>query len=127
MSSCAMIKAACAQPRAGGASRKIRRRATKMLGGEGGIRTPDTVTRMPHLECGAFNHSATSPWPHRCKHPMGRRLCNQRETAKQERSVARRKWFIVALDRADTQKNLARSPARRHILPEPADDQVGDL
>ena len=31
-------------------------------GGEGGIRTPDTVTRMPHFECGAFNHSATSPW-----------------------------------------------------------------
>src|SRR5580704_6348952 len=30
-------------------------------GGEGGIRTPDTVTRMPHFECGAFNHSATSP------------------------------------------------------------------
>src|SRR5262245_52668726 len=22
---------------------------------------PDTVTRMPHFECGAFNHSATSP------------------------------------------------------------------
>ena len=32
-----------------------------MRGGEGGIRTPDTVTRMPHFECGAFNHSATSP------------------------------------------------------------------
>jgi hypothetical protein len=31
------------------------------VGGEGGIRTPDTVTRMPHFECGAFNHSATSP------------------------------------------------------------------
>ena len=31
------------------------------IGGEGGIRTPDTVTRMPHFECGAFNHSATSP------------------------------------------------------------------
>jgi hypothetical protein len=30
-------------------------------GGEGGIRTPDTVARMPHFECGAFNHSATSP------------------------------------------------------------------
>src|SRR4029079_15396433 len=30
-------------------------------GGEGGIRTPDTITRMPHFECGAFNHSATSP------------------------------------------------------------------
>src|SRR5215469_1773415 len=32
-------------------------------GGEGGIRTPDTVARMPHFECGAFNHSATSPNP----------------------------------------------------------------
>jgi hypothetical protein len=32
-------------------------------GGEGGIRTPDTVTRMPHFECGAFNRSATSPQP----------------------------------------------------------------
>jgi hypothetical protein len=30
-------------------------------GGEGEIRTPDTVARMPHFECGAFNHSATSP------------------------------------------------------------------
>src|SRR5260370_1994229 len=35
-------------------------------GGEGGIRTPDTVARMPHFECGAFNHSATSPTPVRC-------------------------------------------------------------
>ena len=32
-------------------------------GGEGGIRTPDTVARMPHFECGAFNRSATSPTP----------------------------------------------------------------
>jgi hypothetical protein len=32
-----------------------------LTGGEGGIRTPDTVARMPHFECGAFNHSATSP------------------------------------------------------------------
>jgi hypothetical protein len=31
------------------------------IGGEGGIRTPDTVARMPHFECGAFNRSATSP------------------------------------------------------------------
>src|ERR1700756_1415022 len=30
-------------------------------GGEGGIRTPDTLASMPHFECGAFNHSATSP------------------------------------------------------------------
>src|SRR5262249_24415425 len=35
--------------------------AKQGAGGEGGIRTPDTVIRMPHFECGAFNHSATSP------------------------------------------------------------------
>jgi hypothetical protein len=35
--------------------------ADERVGGEGGIRTPDTVARMPHFECGAFNHSATSP------------------------------------------------------------------
>ncbi len=29
--------------------------------GEGGIRTPATVTRRPHFECGSFNHSDTSP------------------------------------------------------------------
>ena len=33
------------------------------LGGEGGIRTRDTLASMPHFECGAFNHSATSPKP----------------------------------------------------------------
>ena len=32
-----------------------------IYGGEGGIRTHDTVARMPHFECGAFDHSATSP------------------------------------------------------------------
>ncbi len=36
--------------------------ANEAIGGEGGIRTPDTVARMPHFECGAFNHSATSPY-----------------------------------------------------------------
>ena len=30
-------------------------------GGEGGIRTPDTVSRIPVFKTGAFNHSATSP------------------------------------------------------------------
>jgi hypothetical protein len=33
----------------------------QLVGGEGGIRTPDTLASMPHFECGAFNHSATSP------------------------------------------------------------------
>ena len=30
-------------------------------GGEGGIRTLDTVTRIPVFETGLFNHSSTSP------------------------------------------------------------------
>ena len=30
-------------------------------GGEGGIRTHDTLASMPHFECGAFDLSATSP------------------------------------------------------------------
>jgi hypothetical protein len=33
------------------------------VGGEGGIRTHDTLASMPHFECGAFNHSTTSPTP----------------------------------------------------------------
>ena len=33
-------------------------------GGEGGIRTHDTLAGMPHFECGAFDHSATSPLEH---------------------------------------------------------------
>jgi hypothetical protein len=40
-------------------------------GGEGGIRTPDTVARMPHFECGAFNHSATSPGALRAGRDLG--------------------------------------------------------
>ena len=37
-------------------------------GGEGGIRTLDTLASMPHFECGAFNHSATSPGCKRVVH-----------------------------------------------------------
>jgi len=33
----------------------------KVFGGEGGIRTHVTVAGKPHFECGAFDHSATSP------------------------------------------------------------------
>ena len=32
-----------------------------VLGGEGGIRTPDTVTRIHPFQGCAINHSATSP------------------------------------------------------------------
>ena len=30
-------------------------------GGGGGIRTHDTVSRMPHFKCGTFNLSVTPP------------------------------------------------------------------
>ena len=33
----------------------------RKAGGEGGIRTHDTLAGMPHFECGAIDHSATSP------------------------------------------------------------------
>jgi hypothetical protein len=48
------------------ASMRVRKSAENVgrgrAGGEGGIRTPDTVARIPHFECGAIDHSATSPW-----------------------------------------------------------------
>jgi hypothetical protein len=45
-------------------SKKISALYQGLPGGEGGIRTPDRLAPMPHFECGAFNHSATSPWCH---------------------------------------------------------------
>jgi hypothetical protein len=39
----------------------IRTVGNQACGGQGGIRTPGTVTRTPHFECGAFNRSATCP------------------------------------------------------------------
>jgi hypothetical protein len=35
--------------------------AAEHAGGEGGIRTPDTLAGMPVFKTGAINHSATSP------------------------------------------------------------------
>ncbi len=35
--------------------------AEKMYGGEGGIRTPGTLSGTPVFKTGAINHSATSP------------------------------------------------------------------
>jgi hypothetical protein len=46
----------------------------KGAGGEGGIRTPDTVARTPHFECGAFNHSATSPEAPKAEPYLGARV-----------------------------------------------------
>ena len=56
-----------------------------LSGGEGGIRTPGTVARTPHFECGAIDHSATSPWSRRQLAPVDGPLCIQRRQAKQER------------------------------------------
>ena len=37
------------------------RQIDRVYGGEGGIRTPGTLASTPHFECGAIDHSATSP------------------------------------------------------------------
>ena len=34
------------------------------FGGKRGIRTPGTVTRTPHFECGPFDHSGSFPFRH---------------------------------------------------------------
>ena len=59
-------------------------------GGEGGIRTPDTVARMPHFECGAIDHSATSPSGRRTARPSGRGdyLANEGRTHKRAQGDA---------------------------------------
>ena len=35
--------------------------ASSLFCGEGEIRTPEELSPLPRFECGAFNHSATSP------------------------------------------------------------------
>jgi hypothetical protein len=67
-------------------------KAELKTGGEGGIRTPDTVARMPHFECGAFNHSATSP--ERKSQAASRRgdVFSGGVAAKQGRVPAPRRW-----------------------------------
>jgi hypothetical protein len=39
----------------------VNMRGTIKYGGEGGIRTPDTLSGMPVFKTGAINRSATSP------------------------------------------------------------------
>src|SRR5262252_11244674 len=77
-------------------------------GGEGGIRTPDTVTRMPHFECGAFNHSATSPWPQGANIlSVGGYVSNARRLNKNGLSPMQR----LIMSPRGRQKNLATSVA----------------
>jgi hypothetical protein len=86
MSNSALERFNCQGP----ACREPRRRfqageqGTRASGGEGGIRTPGTVTRTPHFECGAFNHSATSPRRRARKCQLA--LCKQGALTKQERA-----------------------------------------
>ena len=74
-------------------------------GGEGGIRTPDTVTRMPHFECGAFNHSATSPWPQKAQTSLsvGGYVSNTRRLNKSGIAPmqSRRSWGFQSHGNAD--------------------------
>src|ERR1700693_5916397 len=44
-----------------GLAQKNNRYQAAQHGGEGGIRTPDTLSGMPVFKTGAINHSATSP------------------------------------------------------------------
>src|SRR6266581_136785 len=85
-----------------------------MGGGEGGIRTPGTVTRTPHFECGAFNHSATSPW--RRARECQPALCKQDALTKQER--AGRTFLGCHLpDRADDDAGESSIVAHHHGFP----------
>ena len=82
-------------------------------GGEGGIRTPDTVARMPHFECGAFNHSATSP---RIRGASERRavVFSGGQQAKQGRGTARaRDSFVNRV--ADRDPDRSHGPRRQHV------------
>src|SRR5437764_1073350 len=44
-------------------ARKLKRphKGAFLIGGQGGIRTHDTLAGMPHFECGAIDHSTTCP------------------------------------------------------------------
>ena len=35
---------------------------TRIIGGDGGIRTHEPLARLPDFECGLFNHLGTSPY-----------------------------------------------------------------
>jgi hypothetical protein len=60
-----------------------------------------------NFECGAFNHSATSPWPQKAQTPpsVGGYVSNARRLNKNGLSPPTQR-VIVALDRADTAEEL---------------------
>src|SRR5690606_30435501 len=54
------VAAPCVAARRGGSN--PRRAFCVVLSGEGGIRTPDAVTRIRHFQCRSFSLSDTSPY-----------------------------------------------------------------
>lgn len=50
-----------------GYTKKGTAECSSFFGGERGIRTPGTVTRTPHFECGPIDHSGISPVVSACK------------------------------------------------------------
>jgi hypothetical protein len=74
-----------------------------LYGGEGGIRTPDRLAPMPHFECGAFDHSATSP-----KVPRRRRTAFSAFSSEVETGSPEENARIDTLPRIQTQ-NRSRS------------------
>ena len=74
--------------------RGAKRVSPKQVGGEGGIRTHDTVTRMPHFECGAFNRSHLSA-AEGAQAPLGGRyVTNTAEPDKRRRVRVAARWML---------------------------------
>src|SRR5438477_12253177 len=70
------------------------------LGGEGGIRTHDTLSRIPVFETGTFNRSVTSPGGRIL--PAGRISAPDRSPSRGPCRAAARKDYLCPRRRADS-------------------------
>ena len=84
-------------------------------GGEGGIRTPDRVAPMPHFECGAFNHSATSPSPQKLQSALAGCPKGFADWWQPNQSSGR----MVPLTVSGSALQVFRCPERRVLEPQP--------
>jgi hypothetical protein len=91
------------------------------FGGEGGIRTPDTVARMPHFECGAFNHSATSPGRTAGLKP-GRYVA---ASARPDKGAVESRCVIPRIGRGNRGLRARMAPRGRDRTPGPPYDPAG--
>lgn len=76
-------------------------------GGEGGIRTHDTLAGMPHFECGAFDHSATSPDVGRRPWSAGRYIAGVGRACKGAGARKMHLFVTVTRKRLDSFQGLA--------------------